>query len=120
MSDVKQLNQMMDQIIDNSTKAFSTMFFFQEQGEKFASLWMEQNKATRDQAVKVAEKIAEQAKENQKLLQEMVQQSVKLSFDTYKMASQQTLEQMQKQVELLTRQVETITAAAQPVKAGKA
>ena len=60
----------------------------------------------------IAEKIAEQAKENQKLLQDMVQQSVKLSFDTYKTASQQTLEQMQKQVELLTKQVDTLSAKA--------
>lgn len=111
MTDVK-INQMMDQMIDNSTKAFTSMFWFQEQGEKFAALWVEQNKAGRDQAVKMAEKIAEQAKENQKLLQEMVQRSVKLSFETYKMASQQTLEQMQKQVELLTKQVEALSAKA--------
>ena len=109
MTDTK-MNQMMDQMIDNSTKAFTSMFWFQEQGEKFASLWMEQNKVNRDQAVKMAEKIAEQAKENQKLLQDMVQQSVKASFDNYKTASQQTLEQMQKQVELLTKQVETLSA----------
>ncbi len=55
MTDVK-LNQMMDQMIDNSTKAFQSMFWFQEQGEKFAALWMEQNKLTREQAVKIAEK----------------------------------------------------------------
>ena len=111
MTDVK-LNQMMDQMVDNSTKAFTSMFWFQEQGEKFASLWMEQNKVTRDQALKVAEKIAEQAKENQKLLQDMVQQSVKANFDSYKAASQQSIEQMQKQVELLTKQVESLTAKA--------
>ncbi|MFN8610208.1 MAG: hypothetical protein U0931_21900 [Vulcanimicrobiota bacterium] len=111
MTDVK-LTQMMDQMIDNSTKAFSSMFWFQEQGEKFVQTWMEQNKVSRDQAVKVAEKIAEQAKENQKLLQDMVQASVKANFDAYKVASQQTIEQMQKQVELLTRQVEVLSAKA--------
>lgn len=111
MSD-KAMNQMMDQMIDNSTKAFTSMFWFQEQSEKFVQVWMEQNKVSRDQAVKMAEQIASQAKENQKLLQEMVQQSVKLSFDTYKTASQQTLDQLQKQVELLTKQVEQLSGKA--------
>ncbi len=106
------MNQMMDQMIDNSTKAFTSMFWFQEQGEKFMQTWMEQNKISRDQAVKMAEQIAGQAKENQKLLQEMVQQSVKLSFDTYKAASQQTLDQLQKQVEMLNKQVEQLSAKA--------
>lgn len=113
------LNQVVEQMIDNSTKAFTSMFWFQEQGEKFAQLMMEQNKVTRDQAVQVAEKLAEQAKENQKLLQEMVQQTVKMSFDTYKSASQQTVEQLQKQVDLLTKQVEQLTAAASKVAAAK-
>lgn len=106
------MNQMMDQMIDNSTKAFTSMFWFQEQGEKFMQTWMEQNKVSREQAVKMAEQIAGQAKENQKLLQEMVQHSVKLSFDTYKAASQQTLDQLQKQVELLNKQVEQLSAKA--------
>lgn len=105
-------DQMMQQMIDNSTKAFTSMFWFQEQGEKFMQTWMEQNKVTRDQAVKMAEKIAEQAKENQKLLQDMVQASVKANFDAYKVASQQTIEQMQKQVEVLTKQVEQLSAKA--------
>jgi polyhydroxyalkanoate synthesis regulator phasin len=109
MTDTK-MNQIVDQMIDNSTKAFTSMFWFQEQGEKFMQVWMEQNKVSRDQAVKMGEQLAAQAKENQKLLQEMVQQSVKLSFDTYKAASQQTVEQLTKQVELLTKQVETLTA----------
>jgi polyhydroxyalkanoate synthesis regulator phasin len=105
-------DQMMQQMIENSTKAFTSMFWFQEQGEKFMQTWMEQNKVTRDQAVKMAEKIAEQAKENQKLLQDMVQASVKANFDAYKVASQQTIEQMQKQVEVLTKQVEQLSAKA--------
>ena len=105
-------DQMMQQMIDNSTKAFTSMFWFQEQGEKFMQTWMEQNKVGRDQAVKIAEKIAEQAKENQKLLQDMVQASVKANLDAYKVASQQTIEQMQKQVELLTKQVEVLSAKA--------
>jgi polyhydroxyalkanoate synthesis regulator phasin len=108
MTEQKQINQMMDQMIDNSTKAFTSMFWFQEQGEKFMQVWMEQNKVGRDQAVKMAEKIAEQAKENQKLLQDMVQASVKLSLDTYKTASQNTLEQLQKQVDNLSKQVEQL------------
>lgn len=111
MSDVK-MNQMMEQMIDNSTKAFTSMFWFQEQGEKFVQTWMEQNKVSRDQAVKMAEQIAGQAKENQKLLQDMVQASVKSSLDSYKAASQQTIEQMQKQVEALTKQVEALSAKA--------
>ena len=109
MSDTK-INQIVDQMIDNSTKAFTSVFWFQEQGEKFMQTWMEQNKVSREQAVKMSEQLAQQAKENQKLLQEMVQQSVKLSFDTYKAASQQTVEQLTKQVELLTKQVEGLTA----------
>lgn len=111
MSDVK-MAEMMGQMIDNSTKAFTSVFWFQEQGEKFMQTWMEQNKVGRDQAVKIAEKIAEQAKENQKLLQDMVQASVKANLDAYKVASQQTIEQMQKQVELLTKQVEVLSAKA--------
>lgn len=108
MSDQK-INAVMDQMIENSTKAFTSMFWFQEQGEKFMQLWMEQNKIGRDQAVKMAEKIAEQAKQNQKLLQEMVQSSVKMSFDSYKLASQNTLDQLQKQVETLSKQVEQLS-----------
>jgi len=111
MTDVK-MTEMMEQMIDNSTKAFTSMFWFQEQGEKFVQTFIEQNKVTRDQAVKMAERIAEQSKENQKLLQDMVQNSVKASFDSYKVASQQTIEQMQKQVELLTKQVENLSAKA--------
>lgn len=106
------MNQMMEQMIDNSTKAFTSMFWFQEQGEKAMQVWMDQNKVTRDQAVKMAEKIAEQAKENQKLLQDMVQATVKLNLDSYKVASQNTLEQLQKQVENLTKQVEKLNHKA--------
>lgn len=109
MNDQK-MNQMMDQMIDNSTKAFTSMFWFQEQGEKFMQTWMEQNKVTRDQALQMATKIAEQAKENQKLLQDMVQASVKMSFDSYKNASQTTMDQLQKQVEILSRQVEQLSS----------
>ena len=105
-------DQMMQQMIENSTKAFTSMFWFQEQGEKFMQTWMEQNKVSREQAVKMAEKIAEQAKENQKLLQDMVQASVKANIDAYKVASQQSIEQMQKQVELLSKQVEVLSAKA--------
>jgi len=103
------MTEMMEQMIDNSTKAFTSMFWFQEQGEKFVQTWAEQNKVTREQALKMAEKIAEQSKENQKLLQDMIQNSVKASFDCYKVASQQTIEQMQKQVELLSKQVEVLS-----------
>ena len=111
MTEVK-MTEMMEQMIDNSTKAFTSMFWFQEQCEKFVQTWMDQTKVTRDQAVKMAERIAEQSKENQKLLQDLVQNSVKASFDTYKVASQQTIEQMQKQVELLSKQVEVLSAKA--------
>ena len=114
MTDTK-MNQIVDQMIDNSTKAFASMFWFQEQGEKFVQMWMDQNKMSREQAVKMSEQIAEQARENQRLLQDMVQQSVKLSFDTYKTASQQSLDQLQKQVNLLTKQVEQLNGVAAKV-----
>lgn len=100
----------MEQMIDNSTKAFTSLFWFQEQGEKFIQTCLEQSKIGRDQAAKMAEKITEQARDNQKLLQEMVQTTVKANLEAYKIVSQQSIEQMQKQVDLLSKQVELLNS----------
>ena len=111
-------NQIVDQMIDNTTRVFTSMFWMQEQGDKFVQTWMEQNRVSREQATQMAERIGAQAKENQRLLPEMVQQSVKASFDNYQAVSKQTIEQLQKQVELLSNQVQELNArAAAAVKA---
>ena len=99
-------------IVENSLRAVQQLGFVQEQNEKFGKMVLENSRISREEGVKFAQRWAEQVRENQKHVQALVHNTVRMSLDSYKTASQQTIEELTRQVEHLTRQVETLTAAA--------
>ena len=100
-----------DTLIENWVKSCDWMVQAQDQADSLTRSWLDQGKVSRQQGQEMAHKMAEQAKENQRLFQEMVQSTVRLSLESYRIATQQSFMELNKRVEILTRQVENLSKA---------
>src|ERR1039458_8556968 len=105
--------QVTEMVIDQWLNSFNMVAKSQEHAENTTRMWMDQGRAAREQGQKVVAQIAEQAKENQRLFQEMVTSTVRLSLETYRIATQKSISELSKRVDELGQQGDTLSRKAQ-------
>ena len=105
--------QVTEMVMDQWLNSFNMIVKSQEQAENATRMWLDQARTAREQCQKVITQIAEQAKENQRLLQEMVTSTVRLSLETYRIATNHGISDVSQRVEELNKQVDTLTRKAQ-------
>jgi polyhydroxyalkanoate synthesis regulator phasin len=105
--------QMTEMVLDQWVNSMNLVARTQEQAENATRTWLDQGRTVREQGQAVVAKVAEQAKDNQRLFQEMVTSTVRLSMETYRIATQQSMSELTKRVDELNQQVERLTRQAQ-------
>lgn len=80
----------------------------QEQIENMAKKYLDQQKITREESIKIVEELMTQAKKNQSQMQKMIEDAVMGAFENVKMPYVNTVDELTKKVEELSKKVDTL------------
>ncbi len=80
----------------------------QEQIEKVAEKYFEQQKMPREEQMKIIEELMNQAQKNQSQMQKMIEEAVIGAFENIKMPYSSTIDELTKKVEELSKKIETL------------
>jgi polyhydroxyalkanoate synthesis regulator phasin len=94
--------------IEAWSSAAGLFFWWQEQAERAARMWLDQCRITREQAQSLLADMVEQIRRNQAEMQRMVQGAVEGNLSNAQQLQQSTLDEMQRRMDEMTEQMEAL------------
>ncbi len=105
----KSFNMMensMDKMWDMWMVGLGSISWAQEQMEHMTRKQLDQNKAAREEMIKLVEDLAKQTRRNQEQFQKMVEEAVISTYDQINVANHQIMQDLTKKVDDLAKKVE--------------
>lgn len=94
--------------IEAWSSAAGLFFWWQQQAERAARMWIDQCRITREQAQGLQADLAEQIRRNQAEMQRMMQDAVAGNLSNAQQLQQSTLDEMQRRMDEMTEQMEAL------------